>query len=217
MPTLRFSIGTAVTSSSAEEDRPPAIGRLEAGDDAQGRGLAAAGRARATPPSRRARSSRSSGSSARVPSANVLAQPCSRDRNTALGAIVELAVATSLRRRNGAGRGSATVPASRAAAARSSGRTSAYRRCRSRAASRHRLSARPTGTVLLNGVCSIQVMLNSPTDSVTTISEPATIPARQLGSRWEEALPDSWRRACRALLQRLEVDRRSAPREPSAP
>ncbi|MCY1384287.1 hypothetical protein D9M69_725240 [compost metagenome] len=31
------------------------------------------------------------------------------------------------------------------------------------------------------GVCSIQVRLNSPTDSVTTISAPARMPWRQLG------------------------------------
>src|SRR5205085_2809795 len=44
------------------------------------------------------------------------------------------------------------------------------------------------------GVCSIQVILNSPIDSVTTIRLPATIPGREFGSttlknRWRKVAP----------------------------
>ena len=42
MPTLRCSIGSAVTSSSSKQHAPARVGRLEPGDDAQHRGLAAA-------------------------------------------------------------------------------------------------------------------------------------------------------------------------------
>ena len=45
MPTLRFSIGTRGHVGVVEEDPPAGVRRLEAGDDAQQRGLAAAGRA----------------------------------------------------------------------------------------------------------------------------------------------------------------------------
>ena len=43
MPTLRRSIGVSVTSSSPKRTRPPPSGSLQTGDDAQQRGLAAAG------------------------------------------------------------------------------------------------------------------------------------------------------------------------------
>ncbi|KOS94118.1 hypothetical protein DM45_3373 [Burkholderia mallei] len=44
------------------------------------------------------------------------------------------------------------------------------------------VSARPTGSVFVSGVWSIHVRLNSPIDSVSTASAPATMPGRRFGS-----------------------------------
>ena len=66
---------------------------------------------------------------------------------------------------------------------------------RSRGASRRSCRRGRRAASCVSGVCSIHVMLNSPIDSVTTISAPARMPERAFGhDHAEEALRESRRR-----------------------